>query len=217
MGGLKQSSSPAMALERTLWATKQSSKAAWFSISWSCWIVSNHNNSGVSCVKKIRGVHNSLVKDWATQIWGQTLSILSDRQLNINIFLLPTLLNYLLHGMLSTHFYILPPKSNWSLLLSCGPAGLSVLARGDLVFYKQVSQNDSPFEISLDCVVIGDWFCHVKLAANDNTIGGNIKKGVILRALFIKLVHNGRFKGFCDHAIFDKIIFMKVLTLGHPV
>ena len=32
--------------------------------------------------------------------------------------------------MLSTHFCILLPKSNWSLLLSYGPAGLSVPARG---------------------------------------------------------------------------------------
>ena len=30
--------------------------------------------------------------------------------------------------MLSTHFFILLQKSNWSLLLSCGPAGLSVVA-----------------------------------------------------------------------------------------
>ena len=35
--------------------------------------------------------------------------------------------------MLSTHSCILLPKSNWSLLLSYGPAGLSVPARGGLV------------------------------------------------------------------------------------
>ena len=39
----------------------------------------------------------------------------------------------LAHGMLSTHFCILLPKSNWSLLLSYSPAGLSVPARGGLV------------------------------------------------------------------------------------
>ena len=38
--------------------------------------------------------------------------------------------------MLSTHFCILLPKSNWSLLLSCGPAGLSVPARGGSLFPK---------------------------------------------------------------------------------
>ena len=38
--------------------------------------------------------------------------------------------------MISTHFCILLPKSNWSLLLSCGPAGLSVPARGGFLFPK---------------------------------------------------------------------------------
>ena len=40
----------------------------------------------------------------------------------------------LVHGMLSIHFCILLPKSNWSLLLSCSPAGLSLPARGCSVF-----------------------------------------------------------------------------------
>ena len=44
----------------------------------------------------------------------------------------------LVHGMLSTHFCILLQKSNWSLLLSCGPVGLSVPARGGLLFLKTV-------------------------------------------------------------------------------
>ena len=38
------------------------------------------------------------------------------------------------HGTFSTHFFILLQKSNWSLLLSFGPAGLSVPARGGSVF-----------------------------------------------------------------------------------
>ena len=40
----------------------------------------------------------------------------------------------LVHGMLSIHFCILLPKSNWSLLLSCSPARLSLPARGCSVF-----------------------------------------------------------------------------------
>ena len=44
--------------------------------------------------------------------------------------------------MLSTHFFILLQKSNWSLLLSCGPAGLSVPARGGSAF--AITAADSP-------------------------------------------------------------------------
>ena len=35
------------------------------------------------------------------------------------------------------------------------------------------------------CVVIGIWFCSLKSAANDNTIGGNVKTGVFLRGFNI--------------------------------
>ena len=52
---------------------------------------------------------------------------------------------------------------------------------------NQASQNDPRFEISCDCVVIGGWFWSVKLAANGNTVGGNLKTGVIMRCLQITL------------------------------
>ena len=61
------------------------------------------------------------------------LSCLTDGEI---LILLSSQSVELVHGMLSTHFCILLPKSNWSLLLSCGPAGLSVPARGGLLFYK---------------------------------------------------------------------------------
>ena len=52
--------------------------------------------------------------------------------------------------------------------------------------YKQGSQNDSHFDISSNCVVIGSQFHMAKSAANYNTIQGNLKRGVILRDLLIK-------------------------------
>ena len=60
------------------------------------------------------------------------LSCLTDGEI---LILLSSQSVELVHGMLSTHFCILLPKSNWSLLLSCSPAGLSVPAWGGLVIY----------------------------------------------------------------------------------
>ena len=57
--------------------------------------------------------------------------------------------------MLSTHFCILLPKSNWSLLLSCGPARLSVPARGGLLFLKTVHAQANWMLLTL-CVGISD-------------------------------------------------------------
>ena len=59
------------------------------------------------------------------------LSCLTDGEI---LILLSSQSVELVHGMLSTHFCILLPKSNWSLLLSCSPAGLSLPARGCSVF-----------------------------------------------------------------------------------
>ena len=58
------------------------------------------------------------------------LSCLTDGEI---LILLSSQSVELVHGMLSTYFCILLPKSNWSLLLSYSPAGLSVPARGGLV------------------------------------------------------------------------------------
>ena len=59
------------------------------------------------------------------------LSCLTDGEI---LILLSSQSVELVHGMLSTYFCILLPKSNWSLLLSCSPAGLSLPARGCSVF-----------------------------------------------------------------------------------
>ena len=53
---------------------------------------------------------------------------------------------------------------------------------------EQCSQNNSRFDISSDCVVIVSWFYTTKSAANDNTIGGNLKTGVFLRALVLNQI-----------------------------
>ena len=53
------------------------------------------------------------------------LSCLTDGEI---LILLSSQSVELVHGMLSTHFCILLPKSNWSLLLSCSPAGLGGVA-----------------------------------------------------------------------------------------
>ena len=58
------------------------------------------------------------------------LSCLTDGEI---LILLSSQSVELVHGMLTTHFCILLPKLNWSLLLSSSPAGLSVPARGGLV------------------------------------------------------------------------------------
>ena len=53
------------------------------------------------------------------------------------------------------------------------------------MLYDQACQNDSRFEISPDCVVIGSRFHIAKSAPNDNKIGVNLKTGVIPTGLTI--------------------------------
>ena len=65
------------------------------------------------------------------------LSCLTDGEI---LILLSSQSVELVYGMLSTNFCILLPKSNWSLLLSCSPAGLSVPAQGGLVDERTVSE-----------------------------------------------------------------------------
>ena len=74
--------------------------------------------------------------------------------------------------------------------------------RSELVFkgnqqvfcYLQTSQDNSRLEISSDCVVFGNRFYRAKSAANDNTIRGNLKMGVILRGLVISPLRGGKSK-----------------------
>ena len=49
----------------------------------------------------------------------------------------------------------------------------------------QACQNDSHFEFSSDCVVIGSRFHTANSAANENKVGVNLKMGVILTALVL--------------------------------
>ena len=65
-----------------------------------------------------------------------------------------------------------------------------------LMIRHQGSQNNSHFEISSDCVVFGSRLHIVKSAVNDNTIGANLKMGVVLRALLMMKYPTSMLVGF---------------------